>query len=290
MDDVNELPGRSTRPSVPLSGSRYPRLQLFEFNDSEWCPPSLRDTIVEALSRSLEWSGVIRGLVPVLDRFVRECGMRDILELCAGAGQPAAVLCRALGDHVDPPVRIVLTDLFPRVESWETVRRTNPARLTYISEPVNATAIPQAVGTGRARMMLNAFHHFPPRLASAILRDAVRSGAPILIAEAFERDPRGLLPIFTVGGAALLAGPVLSPKQRTLKALWTWLTPVAALSSVWDGLVSTLRVYTEDNLRAMVAPFGAGYRWSYGTYPTGLGRRGVYFYGIAGRRRGRGMF
>ena len=34
-----------------------PRAQLFEFNDRDWVPESLRDAIVETLSRSLDWGG-----------------------------------------------------------------------------------------------------------------------------------------------------------------------------------------------------------------------------------------
>ena len=31
-----------------------PRIQAFEFNDSSWVPASLRDTLIETLSRSLD--------------------------------------------------------------------------------------------------------------------------------------------------------------------------------------------------------------------------------------------
>ena len=44
-----------------------PRAQLFEFNDRDWVPESLRDTIVETLSRSLDWGGFLAPLAPVIN-------------------------------------------------------------------------------------------------------------------------------------------------------------------------------------------------------------------------------
>ncbi len=78
----------------------------------------------------------------------------------------------------------------------------------------------------------------------------------------------------------LYQNPLRSPKQRGQKMFWTWLTPIALAVSTWDGLVSTLRVYNERELFAMVEPFGAGYAWDYGTYEFPHGGRGMYFQGI----------
>jgi hypothetical protein len=41
-----------------------------------------------------------------------------------------------------------------------------------------------------------------------------------------------------------------------------------------------MRIYTEDDLRAMVAPFGAHWRWVAGTYHYWPGGTGHYFYGV----------
>ena len=53
-----------------------------------------------------------------------------------------------------------------------------------------------------------------------------------------------------------------------------------AAASVFDGVVSTLRVYTREDLEAMVAPFGGAYRWTWGTYDFAPGGRGTYFHGV----------
>ena len=100
------------------------------------------------------------------------------------------------------------------------------------------------------------------------------------MAEGFARNPLQFANFAVAGLPALLANPLLSERDRLVKAALTWLTPAALGMSVWDGLVSTLRVYEEDELRAMVAPFGQGFRWEYGTFRYFPRGTGTYFYGV----------
>lgn len=260
-----------------------PRTDLFEFNDRDWVPESLRDTIVETLSRSLAWGRFLRPLAPVLDRFLAAAGTREVLDLCAGAGGPAVILSREaerLG--IDSP-RFLMTDLFPRVPLWAEAKERRPRSIDFIADPVDATAIPASMSEGRARVIVNAFHHFQPPLATAILRNAVESNAAILISECFERDPRGAFPLIPIGIPSLLATPLLSPRDRLAKAAWTWLTPFGLAAGTWDAIISTLRVYSERDLQGMVADFGGGYDWTYGTYSYPFGGRGCYFHGLPSR-------
>jgi hypothetical protein len=260
--------------------SRVPRAQLFEFNDERWVPASLRDTIVETLSRSLRWGGFLGPLAPILDAFLSASGKREVLDLCAGAGGPALILTREAERLGLNPPRFLMTDLYPRVSAWAHAKQQRPASIDFVPDPVDATCIPSALSGGRARTIINAFHHFPPELAAAILRDAVESQAPIFISECFERDPRGALPLIPIGIPSLLATPLFSPRDRLAKALWTWLTPIGLATGSWDAIISTLRIYSEAELRDLVAPFGEGYQWTYGTYDYPFGGRGCYFHGL----------
>lgn len=257
-----------------------PRVQLFEFNDRDWVPASLRDTIVETLSRSLDWGGFLRPLAPVIDDFLSGSGTREVLDLCAGAGGPAVILSHEAERLGLSPPRFLITDLFPRVPIWMHAKQQRPNSIDFIAEPVDATRIPASLSEGRARIIVNGLHHFPPDLAGDILRDAVDNQAPIFISECFERDPRGALPLIPVGIPSLLATPVLTPRDRLAKAAWTWLTPIGLAAGTWDAIISTLRVYSERDLRNLVAPFGQDYEWTYGTYDYPFGGRGCYFQGL----------
>ncbi|MBI2894511.1 MAG: class I SAM-dependent methyltransferase [Deltaproteobacteria bacterium] len=256
------------------------RAQLFEFNDLEWVGPDLRDSIVESLSRTLRWGGVLRELVAPFRAFLDEAGTHEVLDLCCGAGGPAEILAAEFRRSGDRSPRFILTDLFPRVLAWERARAADPESIDFFPEPVDATRIPDSLGRGRARVVINAFHHFPPEIARSILADAARSGASIFISEPFDRNPLRFVPWAPMGIAAAMANPVLTPEPRLGKFLITWFSPVMLSVSAWDGFVSTLRIYTEADLREMVAPFGERYRWEFGRYryfPLG---RGYYFYGV----------
>jgi hypothetical protein len=259
--------------------SPWPRLQLFEFNDLSALHPAARDTIVESLSRTLEWGRMLDGLVDPFARFLEESGASELLDLGSGAGGPARILSSALA-RKGRAARFVLTDLHPRVEAWTTSRSANPDAIDFEPSSVDATNVPPALARGRARSLINVFHHLPPDLAAAVLEDAVRSSRGVFLAEAFERHPLQFANFALAGVPALLANPLLTERHRVAKAALTYLTPVALGMAIWDGLVSTLRVYEEQELRAMVAPFGARFRWTYGTFPYLPRGTGYFFYGV----------
>ena len=258
-----------------------PRAHLFEFNDSPWAPRVLRDTLIEALSRTLAWGGILRGLVAPFARFLDATGAREVLDLCSGAGGPVAILADELARAGRKPPRFVLTDLQPQVGDWERIRQRHPGLVDYVAEPVDAAHLPTLLGDAqRPRMIINSLHHFRPELARSILCGAGERAPGVFVAEGFERNPLRFAPYAAAGVPALMATPWLSSRERALKAAATYLSPLMLGICAWDGVVSTLRVYTEAELRAMVEPLGAAFRWEYGTYPFAPLGRGSYFFGV----------
>jgi hypothetical protein len=261
----------------------FTRRQLFEFNDLPWVPAAVRDTVVESLSRTLSWGRLLDNLVPPFEAFLEEAGTSEVLEIGSGAGGPASILARAIRRHGKAPPRFILTDLHPRVAAWEQARAELPDAIDFEPGSVDATRIPEELGAGRARSIINVLHHFPRELATNVLRDAVRGSRGVFVAEGFERNPLMFANFAVAGLPALLLNPILSPRDNLAKAALTWLTPAALGISMWDGLVSTLRVWSEDELRDMVAPFGGDFRWDYGTYEYPPFGRGYYFHGLPRR-------
>ena len=135
-----------------------PRFHLFEVNDSPWAPRALRDTIVESLSRTLEWGDMLSGLVAPFQEFVRKCGATEVLDVCAGAAGPARILVRELRRAGSRPPRFILTDLHPQPDPWRAARDAHPDDITFEPAPVDATRIPESISRGRARVIINAFH------------------------------------------------------------------------------------------------------------------------------------
>lgn len=258
-----------------------PRVQAFEFNDHPHAPAALRATIVEALSLTLEWGRILDRLAPPLHAFLRDSHSSEVLDLGSGAGGPAVSLVpllRALGWTGT----FTLTDLFPHATLWEELRKREPS-LEFVAGSVDATAIDAQLSAGKARTIINVLHHLPPQVAASVIEDAVRHRAPLFISEGFERNPLRFLAFGPVGLPALAATPFLADSHRLLRFALTWLSPVALACSIWDGVISTLRVYSEAELRAMV-PAHAEYDWTYGTYDFVPFGRGYYFYGLPRQR------
>jgi hypothetical protein len=223
---------------------------------------------------------VLDGIVAPFERFLDETGSREVLDLGAGGGGPARILTQTIARAGRTPPLFLLTDLHPRIGAWSALKDENPQTIDFAPISVDATRIPHALSDGRTRALINVLHHFTPELAAAILEDAVRGGHGVFVVEGFERDPRGFASFALAGLPALMLNPVLSRHHRLAKMALTWLTPAALAMSVWDGVVSTLRIHSEADLRAMVAPFGGAWRWEYGTYEFFPGGKGSYFYGV----------
>jgi hypothetical protein len=257
-----------------------PRVHLFEFNDSSWAPRALRDTIVESLSRTLQWGHLLAGLVAPFEEFVERARVGEVLDVCAGAGGPAAILVGEIRRAGRTPPRFLLTDLHPQIEAWQPLKKAYPHDIDFVAAPVDATAIARDLASGRARVIINAFHHFSPELAQSILRDAVAGSAGIFIAEPWERNPLRYFGFMPVGALALAVNPFLSARDRLQKAVLTYASPITVGASLWDGFVSTLRVYSRDELEAMVAPLGDRFVWTFGYHRYAFGGHGYYFYGV----------
>jgi hypothetical protein len=259
---------------------RLPRLQLFEFNDAPFAPKVLQRTIVSALSRTLRWGHLLDGLVDPFLEFLKASGAHEVLEVAAGAGEPAALLLEALTAQGHVPPTFTLTDLHPHVEAWRALVERHPTKLAFVPEAIDATQLPADLGRGRARVIINAFHHFPPALAQQVLVGMTKDAPGVFLAEGLVRDPRSFLAMTPWGVPALLAEPLLAHEGRVSRAALTWFSPVAMLASAWDGTVSTFRCYSREELFRFAEAVGAHWRWEYGTYAVGRFGRGSWFWGV----------
>lgn len=268
----------------PLSTFRFEnsmrRMHLFEFHEQNWMPPIVRDSVVECLYHILRRRRMAAGMMDPWLEFLRRSKATQVLDLCSGAGGPSLTFAEELQRRKDDPPRIVLSDLFPRPEVWAAARDELDVNVDFWPQPVDATRVPSELSSGCVRMINNAFHHFPPTAAAAILKDAVDNSSGIFISEAY---PRGLMHFLRFVWADPLlpfALPVFTPSHKFKKALLTLCVPVIPVSILWDGLVSALRMYTEAELCQMVAPLGDRFEWEYGTFRDKASGIATYFYGV----------
>ncbi|MHC4392136.1 MAG: hypothetical protein ACYS22_12575, partial [Planctomycetota bacterium] len=112
------------------------------------------------------------------------------------------------------------------------------------------------------RTLFNAFHHFKPAHAQAILADAVAKNQPIGVFEIVGRTPGAVASVLL----AVLSVFVLMPTIKPRRPIWwicTYIVPLIPLLALWDGLVSCMRVYSPRELDALIAGVEGSERFSW---------------------------
>ncbi len=231
-----------------------PRLHLFEFLDQPWLPEHLRRGEVDYLRVVLDRLRPYDSVAPQLAELLRAAGTNQLVDLCSGAGGPWRTLLPTLRQS-HPAAEVVLTDRHP------TPVEDLPEGARYEPGPVDASLVPEAFSG--VRTLFEGLHHFRPEQARALLADAAARGTPIAV---FELTQRSLLSILfqvllivpLVWGFTPLIRPV-----RGWRLLFTYLLPIIPLLILWDGVVSSLRTYSPEELERLTEGLGGeGYTWS----------------------------
>ena len=224
------------------------RLQLFEFEDQPWFPRIVRAGMMDYLRFMISHLGIYRPIVPRLREALVATRETELLELCAGAGGGTEGVWRRLQQRL-PEARVTLTDLYPQPAAWQRLQQRTGGGLTYAPTSVDATAVPAALPG--FRVVFSAFHHFPPPVAEALLADAVRQRAGIGVFEGAGKHWHEVaLAALVFPVAQLLLTPFIRP-FRPSRLIFTYLLPLIPLCTLWDGVVSILRLYPPDQLLAL---------------------------------------
>jgi hypothetical protein len=241
------------------------RFHLFEFEDQPWFPAVVREAMTDFLAfmgaPEKPYLGFTARLTEALDR----TGDDTLLDLCSGGGGPALPIIRVLSRRRSGATRVVLTDLYPNRPRFELARREGRGLVDFVNEPVDATRVPEALPG--FRLISNAFHHLPPALARDCLRDAARQGRGIAVCELVSRSPGSILQVSVGLLSMFFVTPFIRPFRWSRLAL-TYALPLVPLCTLWDGIVSCLRAYDPDELRALVADIDVpDYEWEVGQLP-----------------------
>ncbi|MBM4318999.1 MAG: class I SAM-dependent methyltransferase [Deltaproteobacteria bacterium] len=257
------------------------RCQLFEFEDLPWFPDPVRAAIVELLGAAHRRTGLGAALVPSFLRVLEASGCRSVLDLCSGAGGPVTLLLEALQAEGRPLPRVLLSDLYPRLEPWTMLKQRWGAQLDFVPRPVDATALPGELldgPDGKLVTVVSALHHFPEEMVRALLGELAVHGAAIYVAECF---PRSLLRASAYLPALLSELAVGSQQLRRAGPLRALLYhPLALLGGLWDYFASILRIHEGEELLQLARRIAPHYSWGHGLAPFPPWGRALYFWGI----------
>ena len=243
------------------------RRHLIELEDQAWFPATIRDLATDYLQFIQTRFRLDRAMAPLIRRALDESGTTRIVDLCSGGSGPLRLLVQDLAaDGV--PVTATLTDLYPNVPAFEEIAAQSNGRITFETASVDARRVPASL-TG-LRTIFNGFHHLRPEDARAVLHAAAAARQPIAIFEVSERAWRTLIPILLTPLVVWILTPFMRPFLWR-RLFWTYLLPAVPFTCLWDGIVSQLRAYTLDELRAMCEG-SAPMRWEVGQIAIAKGR------------------
>lgn len=238
------------------------RFHLTEIEDLAWCPTTIRDAATDYLEFAVTQLNPYPSLAALLVKLLRHANTTRIVDLGAGAGGPwHGLLPALLADH--PDVTLRLTDRYPNLHAWGELVTEFPGRVSYETRPIPATAIPPSLPG--VRTLFNVLHHFEPPVARSILEAAVQQRQGIGAFEFMQRSPLSLAGATLSPVAVLAATPFIRPRRWSHLAL-TYLLPAVPAVVLWDGLVSSYRVYTPDELIDLTRGLD-DYVWAIGEAP-----------------------
>lgn len=244
-------------------------MHLFEIHDFAWCPALYRESLTDFLAASIATFDNYAPIRQVLFQAIAESGSKRVIDLCSGSGGPWQSWSETLPDVPE----VLLTDKFPN----RRAAPGNTSRVTYYAESVDATAVPADLDGFRT--IFTAVHHFRPDTVRSMIADAVEKKQPIGIFEFTQRSTRGLLHVSLTGIGVWL----LTPRTRHIslaKLFFTYLIPIIPILATFDGIVSSLRTYTPEELAVFAnAP---EYEWKIGT-TAGPGVPVTYLIGVPQR-------
>lgn len=223
------------------------RIHLFEFEDLNWFPKSLRNYGTDFLQFLSNKTKLWRPAVPILQNLISKTNSTKILDLASGGGGGLIWLNSEL-KRVNPELDILLSDFYPNVAAFEYTKK-QADNFEHITIPIDARKVPENLNGLRTQFL--SFHHFKPNDAIKILENAVSNNKTIAIFEAQERSVPSILAMLSSPISVLLVTPFIRPFKLG-RIIFTYLIPIVPIFVLWDGIVSSLRTYSTKEMKELV--------------------------------------
>jgi len=218
----------------------------FEFEDQSWFPGFIRDSMTDYLRFLFRRLNLYKPVMPILKDALLKSDSDHILDLCSGSGGAVEMIYENLKRYYNPEIKITLSDLFPSKLTYEYLSKKTQGGISNINTPIDASSVPP--GLKGFRTIFSGFHHFEKEKAKEVLKNAVDGGQGIAIFDGGNRSFWMILLLIIAHPIILfLCTPFFRP-FRISRLLFTYLIPVIPFCTVWDGIISILRLYSPDEL------------------------------------------
>lgn len=216
-------------------------------------------------------------ITPLIVQGLEKSGQNNILDLCSGGGGAIVQVQKNLKELTSNDFKITLSDKFPNITAFRYIEEVTKGKIDFINKPLDATDVPK--GSEGLRTMFSAFHHFQPDQAKEILNNAINNKKPIAIFDLGEKNLLPILGILIYPIIFFICTPFLKPFKIS-RLVFTYIIPLIPICTIWDGLVSILRLYEPNDLKRLVKEIGSTtYHWEIGKAKHKLGFSVLYLLG-----------
>ena len=168
--------------------------------------------------------------------------------------------------------------LVSNTNAYKHLKEKNNNQIEFIDYSIDAGNVPKDLKG--LRTMFSAIHHFDPESIKKILQNSVDHNAGICFFDGGDKN------IFTILGivifhpiAFILFTPFFKPFKLS-RLFFTYIIPLIPLTTVWDGCVSILRLYSPNELLGFAKQIeDNNYIWKSGKVRNKLGMNVSYLIG-----------
>lgn len=251
---------------------------LFEFEDLPWFPGTVRESMTDYLRYFLAATNFYESITPILGEGLRHARAKQVIDMCSGGGGAIEKVRENYQRICKADLPVVLTDKFPNLQAFKLLEEKSGGMIRGVSTSVDALGMPPTL-LG-LRTIFSGIHHFNEEQVRGVLRAAVAAQESIAIFDGGDKN------ILTIVGIILfhpLAFLVCTPFFRPLRLsrfMFTYLIPLIPFCTVWDGVVSILRLYSPETLLTLAREVdNERYYWRSGKEKNALGMHVTYLVG-----------
>lgn len=255
------------------------KFRAFEFEDQFWFPSLIRDYMTDYLRFLFHTFNLYQPVIPILKEALIKTNNYQILDLCSGSGGAMEGIYQNLKQTHRMDIKIILSDLFPSLLTYKHLSNNTNGAISYIALSVDATSVSSDLKGFRT--LFSGFHHFNQIKATAVLKNAVESQKAIGIFDGGNKSVWMMLAITLIHPLLIcLCTPFIKPFHVS-RLLLTYVLPVIPLCTVWDGVVSIIRLYEPNEMLQMAkeADIFYNYTWTSGKVRNKYGMGIAYLVG-----------
>ncbi|MCO6495206.1 MAG: hypothetical protein J5I91_05960 [Bacteroidetes bacterium] len=225
------------------------RIHVLEWEDLQWFPKLWRDFGTSYLKFMATRFDIYKPVLPIIKTALEKSTHNQWVDLASGGGSGLINIASKVKKE-NPEISIILTDYYPNIEAFESLRKEYPNTFTFEKEPVDATNPPKHLSAS-LKTIFGAFHHFRPKGARQILQNAVNTNSVILVFEPVGRNFGSWFSMLFVPLNLFVFTPFIRPlKWQVLPFIY--LIPIIPIYVLWDGIASILRTYSSRELHSLV--------------------------------------